>query len=211
MRARAVIDWTSMAEVVPLLADLPEAARARSHVRVVSAGTALFRRGAKPENMYAVTDGEMRLLRTTSRGAEIVLQRARAGFLAEASLDQTTYHCDAIASSDCALVAIPIALFRAALANQPFRQAWIAHLARELRKVRAIAERANLRTARERIIHYVETEGRGGAFALTQSKKDWACELGLTHEALYRELARMRARGELVSDDGKIRLTKSCF
>ena len=209
MRARAVPDWALMAEMMPLLADLPEPARARSHVRALSSGTTLFRRGAKPENMYAVTSGEMRLLRNTARGAEIVLQRARAGFLAEASLDQATYHCDAIASSDCEIVAIPVGLFRAALADQSFRQAWIAHLARELRKVRAVAERANLRPARERIIHYVETEGRGGALALTQAKKNWAAELGLTHEALYRELARMQRRGELALAGRKLRLTIS--
>jgi CRP-like cAMP-binding protein len=202
-------DWASIATTVPLLVHLPDAARTRSQVRVLDAGAVLFRRGATPQAMYAVLDGEIRLLRVTSRGAEVVLQRARAGFLAEASLDQTAYHCDAIASADSEILVIPLAAFRTALADAAFQQAWMAHLARELRNVRAIAERASLRTARERVIHYIETEGRGGAFAMTQSKKDWAAELGLTHEALYRELARMQRHGELAITGRKLRLTGS--
>jgi CRP-like cAMP-binding protein len=210
MRCRApATDWASIAKVVPLLAELPEPSRAGSHMRSLSAGATLFRRGAKPQAMYVVLGGELRLVRGTARGAEIVLQRAHAGFLAEASLDQPAYHCDAIASVQSEILAIPLPLFRSALAHKDFRQAWMAHLARELRNVRAIAERASLRTARERIIHYVETEGLGGAFTLTQSKKDWAAELGLTHEALYRELARMQRRGELVMAGRKLRLIKS--
>ncbi|MGV3633471.1 MAG: Crp/Fnr family transcriptional regulator [Pseudorhodoplanes sp.] len=210
MRSPApVMDWASIAKAVPLLAHLPEAARGKSHMRSLSAGGTLFRRGSKPAAVYVVLRGEMRLVRTTARGAEIVLQRARAGFLAEASLDQTAYHCDAIASADSEILVIPLAAFRTALADAVFQQAWMAHLARELRNVRAIAERASLRTARERIIHYIETEGRSGTFALTQSKKDWAAELGLTHEALYRELARMQHHGELAMAGRKLRLTGS--
>jgi CRP-like cAMP-binding protein len=196
-----------MAKAVPLLAYLPEATRGKSYMRSLSAGEALFRRGSKPAAVFVVLRGEMRLVRTTARGAEIILQRARGGFLAEASLDQAAYHCDAFAAASSDVLAIPLTLFQAALADKVFQSAWIAHLARELRNMRAIAERASLRTARERIIHYLETEGRGGAFALTQSKKDWAAELGLTHEALYRELARMQRRRELAVAGRKLRLT----
>lgn len=202
-------DWPSIVTTVPLLGHLPDAARTRSQVRVLDGGTVLFRRSAKPQDMYAVLDGEMRLVRVTSRGAEVILQRARAGFLAEASLDQAAYHCDAVASAESEILVIPLAAFRTALADTAFQQAWMTHLARELRNVRAIAERASLRTARERIIHYIETEGRSGAFAMTQSKKDWAAELGLTHEALYRELTRMQRHGELAIAGRKLRLTGS--
>jgi CRP-like cAMP-binding protein len=159
--------------------------------------------------MHAVLDGEMRLVRVTSRGAEVVLQRARAGFLAEASLDQAAYHCDAVASADSQILVIPLAAFRTALTDAAFQQAWMAHLAHELRNVRAMTERISLRTARERIIHYIETEGRSGALTMTQSKKDWAAELGLTHEALYRELSRMQRLGELAIAGSTLQLTGS--
>jgi len=90
--------------------------------------------------------------------------------------------------------------FIEALADEGFRNRWIGHLARELRRVRAQAERMSLRTAQERIIHYIVTEGENGSILLSHSKKDWAAELGLTHEALYRALVRMERSGQISVD-----------
>jgi CRP-like cAMP-binding protein len=141
-------------------------------------------------------------------GGEIVLQRTRNGFIAEASLDQSAYHCDAIAVVPTELLAIPRLAFNEALNVATFRQQWIGHLARELRRVRAQTERLSLKTARERILHFSETEGEDGTIVLTQSRKDWAAELGLTHEALYRTLARMERAGE-IHIDGLILVIRS--
>ncbi len=145
--------------------------------------------------MYFVVSGEVHLVRSSLSGAEVVLQRAQEGFLAEASLDQTSYHCDAIAVRASELLTIPRKAFRDALADAGFGKVWMAHLAGELRRVRAQTERMALKTAEARILHYVEVEGRGGTIILRRSKKEWANELGLTHEALYRALTRMERRG----------------
>jgi CRP-like cAMP-binding protein len=67
-------------------------------------------------------------------------------------------------------------------------------------------ERLSLKTVRERIIHFIETEGESGVINLEQSKKDWAAELGLTHEALYRALALMEKRGELTVRQSRLTL-----
>lgn len=150
--------------------------------------------------MHFVVSGEVHLVRQSLAGAQVVLQRARKGFLAEASLDQAAYHCDAVAVLPSELVTLPRKAFLEALAVDAFRSRWIAHLARELRRVRAQAERMSLKTAQERIVHYIETEGSDGAIVLSQSKKDWAAELGLTHEALYRALARMERAGQIDVD-----------
>lgn len=128
------------------------------------------------------------------------MQRAQRGFLAEASLDQATYHCDAIAVLPSDLLVFSRKAFVDALADEGFRNAWLSHLARELRRVRAQAERMSLKTAKDRIIHYIETEGENGSLSLSRSKKDWAEELGLTHEALYRALARLERSGEIRID-----------
>jgi CRP-like cAMP-binding protein len=64
----------------------------------------------------------------------------------------------------------------------------------------------SLKAAQDRIRHYVDTEGEGGLLTLTQTKKQWAAELGLTHEALYRTLARMKRSGSIRVDETKIRL-----
>ncbi|MGJ4915214.1 Crp/Fnr family transcriptional regulator [Bradyrhizobium sp. HKCCYLRH2060] len=200
------LDWRALARLSPLLAALPEAARLKTRrIQVPRQGT-VFCRGDRPQAMFFVLTGEVRLLRRSRAGDDIILQRARQGFLAEASLDQASYHCDAVAAQDSALLAIDRTAFAEALRRPEIRDRWSDHLARELRKVRAQSERLSLKTARERIVHFIETEGEGGEVELGRSKKDWAAELGVTHEALYRALARMAQDGELIVHGTRLRL-----
>jgi CRP/FNR family transcriptional regulator, dissimilatory nitrate respiration regulator len=191
------LDWARIGQALPLLAALPDALRGTVRLRSLDKGALVFRRGDRPRAMYAVLSGEARLVRTASAGFELVLQRTRNGLLAEASFDQPRYHCDAVVALPTELVSIPRPAFMAALADDVFRERWLALLLRELRRVRAQNECLSLKTAEERIIHAVEAEGSDGVLVLTQSRKDWAAELGLTHEALYRALARMTKQRRL--------------
>lgn len=197
-RMRDRIDWESLSHSAPLLAAMPPAARSSARPLDVAAGACLFSRGDRPRAMYYVLAGEVHLTRHTQAGNAIVLQRTRRGMLAEASLDQRTYHCDAVAALPSQLLVFSRRAVIQALNEEHFRNRWIAHLAGELRRVRAHSERLSLRTAPEKIIHYIETEGDGGTLVLHGSKKDWAAELGLTHEALYRTLARMERDGSIL-------------
>jgi hypothetical protein len=54
-----------------------------------------------------------------------------------------------------------------------------------------------LHAAADRIEHYIESEGQDGRLQLHATRKSWAAELGLTHEALYRALARLRRAGRI--------------
>ena len=130
-------------------------------------------------------------------------------FIAEASLDQKSYHCDAVAAIVSVVLLIQRKTFIEALDEPAFRNQWIGHLAFELRKVRAQSERLSMHTARERIIHFIETEGDDGVVTLTESKKNWAVGMGLTHEALYRALAGMRRSGQLLIDGLRLQLAQS--
>jgi CRP-like cAMP-binding protein len=197
-----VLDWRALAAALPMLGVLPERCRGGVALKHVDKGDVVFRRGDRPRSMFAVLAGEVRLVRMSPDGGQIILQRARHGLLAEASLDQVRYHCDAVAAGPAELVSIPRSDFKSALADDAFRSRWMAQLLHELRRVRAQAERLSLHTARERIVHYIEAEGEDGTVLLSQSKKDWAGELGLTHEALYRALSQM-ADGGLLSVDGR--------
>jgi CRP-like cAMP-binding protein len=189
--------WSMAARHSPVIAALPTHVRPALRRLHVAAGDHIFLRGEKPNALYFVLDGEIHLVRRSRRGQEIVLQIARHSFVAEASLDRSAYHCDGVARYPTDLLRLPTAAFRSALTDETFRHRWITHLVHELRRVRAQAERLSLRSARERIVHYIETEGADGRLELTGSRKDWARELGLTHEALYRALAMMRKTGEL--------------
>jgi CRP-like cAMP-binding protein len=193
----------------PELAALPARLRAQAVPIAAAAGKAVFRRGARPARMLFVLEGEVRLVRISASGAEIVLQRASSGFLGEASLESARYHCDAIAAADSRLLAFPIGPFREALRRDDgFRTFWIARLAREVRVLRSQNERLALRSAAERIEHYIEAEGEQGRLELKRSRKAWAAELGLTHEALYRALAGLRRSGRIAMtrNDGGITL-----
>lgn len=98
--------------------------------------------------------------------------------------------------------------FSDSLTFEGFRHSWIAYLAQRLRWERARAERLNLNKAPDRIVHYIETVGNAGVLHLNQSKKDWAADLGLTHEALYRALARMKQQAQLTVDGTRIVLAR---
>lgn len=161
----------------------------------------LFSIGERPKYIYFIVQGEARLRRYSPEGMEMVMQRARNSFLAEASLESAAYHCDGVATESLIALAFPVSDFRGALAECPnFRAKWISHLMREVRRARAQVERQGLRNAGDRILHYIETECPAGKLILSQPKKAWAAELGLTHEALYRALGNLSRQGVLRVD-----------
>lgn len=199
------LDWHALAAAQPALAALPAALRAAARVQPFAARQTLYRQGQRPRAVLCVLEGEIRLVRRSPRGDEIILQRARGGFVAEASLDASAYHCDVVAAAAGRLLRFPSAAFREALEHDAaFNRAWSGHLAQEIRRLRAQCERLGLNGAAARILHYLEAEGRDGAITLTQSRKAWAAELGLTHEVLYRTLRRLREDGTLRIDGDRI-------
>jgi CRP/FNR family transcriptional regulator, dissimilatory nitrate respiration regulator len=201
------MDWRSLIESQPVLATLPRALRAVAEHRRIEAGETLFRLGDRVQGVFCVVAGEVRLVRRGRNGAEIILQRSRGGFIAEASLDAKAYHCDAVAAETGAVLRFPARDFCAALDEDvKFRDAWMASLAREVRKLRAQCERLSLKSAAQRIVHYIDSEGTDGVATLTESRKAWAAELGLTHEALYRTLRRLQADGTLHINANRITL-----
>jgi CRP-like cAMP-binding protein len=185
-------------------AKLPAPLRAAAQRRTLDRGELLFQRGDVPAAVFHVVTGEVQLIRFARNGTALALQRTTQGFVAEASLDQPAYHCAAIAARATTLQVLPIAGFRLALADPVFQAAWVTHLTAELRRIRARAERLSLPRARDRIVHFIESEGSDGRWKRDRSKLDWARDLGLTHEALYRALAAMRRNGTLEDRAGTL-------
>lgn len=183
---------------------MPSALREVAEWRTFAKEALLFSIGERPRSIYYIAQGEARLRRYSPEGTEMVMQRARNAFLAEASLESPAYHCDGVATESVLALAFPSDAFRIALAECPgFRASWLSHLLREVRRARAQVERQGLRNAGARILHYLETECPGGQLRLSQTKKAWAAELGLTHEALYRALAQLGQQG-LIRVEGEL-------
>ncbi len=188
--------------------DWPPELRRLAQSLSVRSGQSLFHRGETPHRVYWVDHGELRLQRTSADGRIIVLQRVRQGFLAEASLQAPAYHCDGWVAQDGLLWQFPRdRLLGAMQASAPLALWWATRLAQQLRDARRRCERLALRSARDRVLHAVDTEGQGGALQLPPLRKDWADELGLTPEALYRTLAALRREGVLVLDGNTLSRT----
>lgn len=168
------------------LFDLPEATE-----RYLHPGEALFFAGDPVAHLVLITEGRVRLLRRTVEGAEVALQTAGPGdVLAEASVYSPNYHCGAEAADPSRVRLLPVEVFRKALRDNPaLAESWSAHLARAVQAARLRAEIRTLRKVSGRLDAWL---GEGRALPDKGHLQDLAAELGVTREALYRELARRR-------------------
>jgi CRP-like cAMP-binding protein len=188
---------------------LPAAVQAVGVERKLKAGQVLFRRGTRTVGLYEVVSGNLRLARVDRAGREAVLHVAAAGdTIAEASLFSPTYHCDAIVTTDAIVRLYPKAAMLAEFERNPSAmRAFTAMLGHQVMNLRTRLEQRNIRSARDRVRHYlaVNAGADGRTVVLSGTLKELAGELGLTHEALYRTLSDMAADKEIERLAGKIR------
>jgi len=159
----------------------------------LDAGTVLFRNDTSVTEMYFVVNGQIHLCRHTVHGKQMVLQRATSGMVvAEASAYSSRYHCDAIAATNCIVRMLAKAQFLSAMASDPVLAAtWAATLAHGVQAARFRAEFRSLPKVADRLDAWL---GEGNQLPQKGHWQDVANELGITREALYRELARRRPR-----------------
>jgi CRP-like cAMP-binding protein len=137
------------------------------------------------------------------------LQRTRRGFVSEASLKSAKYHCHGLVVANAKIVRIPIHLVRDAMDSDPaFAGRWIGMLNKEVKRLRLQCERLSLTKVQDRFVHLLETEGGNGCFPIGAGIKSLASELGVTHEALYRNIYALEKQGRLLRTDTHICLTQ---
>ena len=156
-------------------------------------GERLFGVGDDVRFVFIVREGGVQMLRRRPDGGALVLQRvAPHALVAEASLFAQRYHCEAVAEGQTLLARIPKA---AVLEHQNTDPQWLqqfaSHLASEVQRARGRAELLSLKRVGDRLdawftLHGNEMPERGRWV-------NWASELGVSPEALYRELAKRRA------------------
>ncbi len=172
-----------------------------------AANTALFLTGEQPRWMFFVLAGEVVLERHGMDGQQACLQHCQSGFVGEASVTSSRYHCDGRTTLSTRVTKVPIQAMRQALKNDvAFAERWIAMLSREVRQLRLQNERLSLPKVQDRLLHLIETEGTEGRYALTCSIKDMAKQLAVTHESLYRAIARLVEVGRIERGDGFLAL-----
>lgn len=157
----------------------------------LEAGKTVFRTGDRVLSMYLVVEGEVDLVRYTARGNSLILDRVGpVNVLAEASVYSAQYHCDGVASTKTELKSLPVSQFLEGLhSSSDVARTWASQLARELQNARINSEIRSLKTVGERLDAWL---GLRNALPPKGEIKDLARVLGVSHEALYRELARRR-------------------
>jgi CRP-like cAMP-binding protein len=197
---------------VPVKDWMPADVRVAAKDRKLKAGEVLFRLGDKTIGLCEVIAGRVRLARVDRSGDEVVLHVAGAGeTLAEASLFSPQYHCDAIANTKATVRVYPKREVLAAFERNPkAARSFSAALAHQVMDLRTRIEQRNIRSARERVRHFLtlNAKANGRVVELRGTLKDLAAELGLTHEALYRTLAKLERSGEIRRNHKKITLLR---
>jgi len=166
-------------------------------------GETVFVTDDPTRGLFLVETGQVRLVRHATDGGMVTLHVAGAGdMFAEASLFAERYHCDAIADQSTVLLAFDKARVLAALRSDPIHGLrWIEHLSKQVQALRAQATRLSLKTAEDRVLSYLRMRCTDGSILMID--RPWkviASELGLSHEALYRTLARLERRGVITRD-----------
>ncbi len=149
----------------------------------------VFHAGDAVRSMHLVVEGQIDLVRHSRSGARAVLHRAREGeVLAEASAYSDKYHCDGIAAVASRLRSIPVARFRDRVeGDAALSRKWAAGLAHALQGCRLNSEIRTLRTVAERLDAWLVSEG---SLPPRGQWQNLAHLLGVSREALYRELAK---------------------
>lgn len=187
----------------------------QTQVQALAPGEALFRQGTPAKHLFFVNAGRVRLLRHSAAGHTMSLHAASSGDLfAEGALFSEIYHCDAIADIPSEIIFLHKENLRLQLQADPaLAMLFLERVTQQLHRARALAELRNIRSAEARTLQHLrmllspnQTQVRFER-PLTQV----ATELGLTHEAYYRCLAKL-ARDGLIERDGRvIRLLPGAF
>lgn len=190
---------------------LPDALRKIATERELKSGEALFRLDDQTVGLWEIVAGRVRLSRVDASGREIVLYVAGPGeTIAEASLFSARYHCDAIANTKARVRLYPKHHVFSAFERDPkAARAFSAVLAHQVMNLRMRIEQRNIRSARERVRHFLAVNAASdGRILLTGTLKDAAAEIGLTHEVLYRALSALEHAGEIRRSRGTIKLLR---
>jgi len=142
-------------------------------------------------SLFLVERGQLALVRDQEDGSTVLLNRLPTGaIVAEASLYSGRYHCSCVAEKSSRLLGLPIALIRKHLTDdRDMSRLWAAYLATELQKTRSRCEILSRNKVSERLLGW---RAWNGPLPPKGRWKALAAEIGVSPEALYREISRQK-------------------
>lgn len=172
------------------------------------AGEFLFRAGAKPDYLYVIMEGAVKLTAGPLGGRESVIELLQPvdSFLTAAVMTGKPYLMSAQAIDHVRVLTIPATLLRQLVSAEPqLALTMIASLANQYRQMVLHVKDLRLRTAVQRLGIYLlglaEKEGGSTTLALPFVKKLIAARLNMTPENMSRAILALRDEGVDVSDD----------
>lgn len=178
------------------------------------AKSTLFRCGDSTTSLYYVVSGELQALRHLPDGRQAVMMRANDGeFFAAASIMLDCYPCDAYAPVDTRVIALRMEKFLTLIqSNLELANAFARMLAFNLKRQCGRLERMRLTGAKDRVLHYIACESPDGSrLELPFTLAQWAVELGIEPESLYRTLAQLEKAGQIRRDGRLIEMQATPF
>ena len=172
----------------------------------------LFELNARSDAIYFVQAGEVCATRFLPDGTPAVMQRSRAGeFFAEAALCVERYTCEAVAAKKSSVRLIPKdRLTKLLQEDADLSLHYIRAISADMRKQCSRVERLRIKRAPDRVLHYLmcETDATR-TLTLQTTRAQWADELGLEPETLYRTLAGLEQEGLIKRTDNQVTLLQS--
>lgn len=195
---------------LPLFTDLTESELAviakQTTVRQFAPGTVIFSEGDACNELLIVSEGSVKLLKTSANGRQQLLGVERAGSsLSEISaLDGQPYPATAEATTPAIVMCLRAEHFRNICMQHPGVALKVMKaLAHRLRRMGSLVEELSFTTVRGRLAAHLASlareEGRqtpeGTEFVLSENNQELAARLGTVRELVSRNLGRLHNQG----------------
>lgn len=180
-----------------------------SRKRLLAKDESLFQPHNLVDSIFYIIEGELCAMRYQLDGKPAIMMRHFSGeVFAPASMSMTHYPCLGVASKAGEVLQIPKTVFIEHLeTNLEFNRFYISSLADDLKKQCSRSERLRLKSAKERIMHFITCESpTGKEITLSMPMNKWAEELGLEPESLYRSLSDLEKNGVIIRDKKNLKL-----
>lgn len=189
------------------LTDLPSHLQQTATRRNLAAGQILFQQGDPTASIFWVESGRLKLVSFTEQQMITHYTVGSGESFAETALNFETYGCTAIAVQPSKVVGIPKQDFLDALRRSPtLSETYTLHLTQRFAAVKQLLELRSIRSARDRLLHYLNQHRQPGqsTVPLNFSLKALATELGLAPEVLSRTFKQLEADQILSRKKGSI-------
>ena len=204
---------------IPLISFLPEAQRElvvrAGRERSLKRGEVLFHEGDPAEALFAVTAGQMKLVRYSPRGKEMLLHLVHPGqtFADAALFGEQTYPATAVAVAPTCLWCLSRQRLERLIRSSPeLGVAMVASVSLWTRRLAAKLELLTQRRVEERLAIYLLSRSEsdavkaGDAVELGEPRNLIAAQIGTGPEVLSRCFRRLEDEGLLAAEADRVRI-----